>query len=162
MYFRKITPREKIPHIVDEIHCFLRQSRFVADVTQTSTSIKIVGVKLRHKKEYCGNHGGPCVRPHTGPHRKYFYLEGADWVEFNDSLNDICDRLGVSANITSSVCVIRRGECRRVEYEIKNGEPGQEWLREGHTENWIGRVAPDSTFPEGTPGVYKTNYFCVG
>jgi len=161
MYIRKIDPREKIPEIVSEIHCKLRESRFVADITHSNHWVKINTVRLRHKKAYCGNHGGPCVRPHVKEHSRLPYLEGADWVEFNDMLNDICDNLSISATIASVVCVIRRGECRRVEYDTVGGA-GTEWAKEGELQNCVGKAAPPSSFPEGTPGVYGTNYFCVG
>jgi len=90
------------------------------------------------------------------------YLEGADWVEFNDMLNNVCDNLGVSANIASTVCVIREGSCRRVEYDTKDYLPGNEWQRHGVLENWIGKQAPPSDFPRGTPGAYTDIYFCEG
>jgi len=163
MYIRRIKPVENSLNLFNELNARLDKSRFFADTTGSRRGwIKIVNVRLRYKKAYCGSHGRECVLPHDGPHKKMTYLEGADWVEFNDLVNDVCDELGISANISSVVCVIREGYCRRTEYDTVNSEPGKGWQRAGFMENWIDRQAPASDFPTGTPGAYKSIYFCEG
>lgn len=129
--------------------------------------IDIVNVRLRSKKEYCGNHSGPCpVR--FGPerkHRRAYFLEGADWVEFNDLVNDVLDQLQANANVYTSVCWLRKGKRRRTEYGEGSRFNG-EWAKHADETDYIdycGREAPPSEFPSGTPGSYtKINYNVVG
>lgn len=131
----------------------LASSRFTIDPAITfegKATIKLRSVRLRQAKPYCGNHAGPCRVGRPSQHRRLRYLEGADWVEFNDLINNVLDQCEVSAKAWTSVCVIRVGRCRRVEYNgyILNGE----WHKTGKHEDWCGRAAPRSTYPSGTPG----------
>jgi hypothetical protein len=82
------------------------------------------------------------------------YLEGTDWVVFNDRINDVLDRLNVNAYAASAFCVIRRGRLRRLDYF--QGRRGNEWARVGrYYENYCGQVAPPSDYEDGTPGLYQ-------
>lgn len=138
----------------------LAQSRFVASITNTGTALKFSKIRLKQSKDYCGNHPYACpVRPGgPKPHIHSKCLEGADWVAFNDMLNDVLDALNVSANVASSLCIVRKGALRRVEYhghKLGNGIDS-EWNRDADAENyqdWRGRIAARSTFPQDTPGI---------
>jgi hypothetical protein len=83
-------------------------------------------------------------------------LEGADWVAFNDMLNDVLDALNVSANVASSLCIIRKGAMRRIEYDghkLGNGIDS-EWNKDSaHYADRRGQVSPRSEYPAGTPGI---------
>ncbi len=71
--------------IVKNLTQIFDQSRFVARIETRSNKITIHDVRLKEKKDYCGNHPFACpVRGFERPHKKYKYLEGADWVAFND------------------------------------------------------------------------------
>ena len=113
----------------------------------------IVGVRLREKKGYCGNHCGPC-RLTGRKHKKMKYLEGADWVSFNDMINDVLDELNVSANVFSSHCIVRKGPRRRMCYY---GESGLEFYKDADREDYSDRRLKGhegSDFDWGTPGFY--------
>jgi hypothetical protein len=157
----------------NNVRFFLENSRFTGELEDASTTrhyvIKIRNIRLREKKPYCGNH--PAMCENTGEtRRKGTWLEGADWVEFNDSLNDICDRENISADIRSSICILRKGRERRMEYGYRQvNDRFTEWNLddEDSYENWCGKeeLAPASEFPFGTPGLYlrgDSQYSCVG
>ena len=121
--------------------------------------IEIRTIRLIQSKDYCGNHPLPCpVRPFQAhkPHIHSKCLEGADWVAFNDMLNDILDKLKVSANVASSHVIIRKGLLRCVNYDsrlLSNGIEN-EWVKDSHFfEDWTGRKAGRSVYPPGTPGI---------
>lgn len=140
-----------------ELQKILAKSRFVALVENSGNKIAIRNVRLKTNKDYCGNHPFACpVRPWgENKHKKLNFLEGADWVAFNDMVNDVLDKLEVSANVASSLVIIRKGEKRCVNYGGHAlNEFNNEWNRNGENyENWIGRQAKRSKFPEGTPGI---------
>jgi hypothetical protein len=136
----------------------INTSRFTANLSQIRNGFEISTIRLRQSKDYCGNHPLPCpIRPggHR-PHKHLPYLEGADWVAFNDMLNDVLDRLKVSANVASSHVIIRKGDKRCVEYDsqpLRNGIDN-EWVRDsGCFECRIGIKSPRSDYPPGTPGI---------
>lgn len=124
--------------------------------------VNIQQVRLRAQKEFCGNHPAACERGNP-THRKGRYLEGADWVQFNDELNNILDRLNVSARVQSAQVILRKGALRRTHYGHRYARPGQnaEWLLDSDREfDWedcrgIKKQHPVSTFNEGTPGMYR-------
>ena len=133
----------------------LARSRFTATLVDERHGrwfvLNIYDVRLRQKKDYCGNHAGPCL-VREKRHFETRYLEGADWVAFNDMLNDVLDRLEAAADVASGHCTVRRGRRRRVHY----GANGQIWDRygyEGDYEDWCGRKAARSTYPDSTPGI---------
>lgn len=133
-------------------------SRFTAEVYIIGkTVLKIKNIRLREARKYCGNHPNACEIG-GGPSRKAKYLEGADWVDFNDMINDILDALAVNANAASSVCKIRKGLSRRSYYGSHMIGFNYQWNMDeddGCYENWIHRAAPNSQYPFGTPGVYE-------
>lgn len=95
------------------------------------------------------------VRPGGNfPHRKLNFLEGSDWISFNDLINDLLDNLRVSADVRSSLVIIRKDERRCVKYDgHKLGNNlDSEWNKIGEYENRIGKQTT-TEFPEGTPGI---------
>lgn len=143
-----------------------RDSRFTLNiryeekgVRKVKRIIKLTQIRLKESKRYCGSHPYACDIEQG---RKSKFLEGADWVEFNDLLNDVFDLHEVSADISSSVCKIRKGRKRRMDYDGHPERVGNrvfyEWDKdtdEDYYEDWCGKIAPNSTFPEGTPGIYS-------
>lgn len=133
-------------------------SRFTAEVDLIGkTVIKIRNIRLRESRKYCGNHPNECEFP-GAPLRKAKYLEGADWVDFNDMINDILDAFAVDANVVTSVCKVRKNKQRRVYYGSYMRGRFWQWNMDEPDdcyENWIHREAPNSEYPFGTPGVYE-------
>lgn len=134
-------------------------SRFTVHIQFLSNKrLKMYDVRLKEKKRYCGNHPNSCE---VEGGRMGRYLEGLDWVEFNDRINDVLDSLNVSARVFSSVCEIRRNRERRHNYDSHLILPSRglyEWDKRGEDsdyEDYCGRYAPDSTYPYGTPGEYE-------
>lgn len=122
--------------------------------------IKIREVRLREKKHYCGNHPFACpVRPWPQRHANAVYLEGADWVEWNDRVNDVLDEMGLGANVKTAVCVIRKDTKRRISYDgWFINQWNAVWDREADSDEYVdycGRKAPASWYPEDTPGNYE-------
>ncbi len=125
--------------------------------------IKFVAcVRLKEKKDSCGQHSGPCVAVFAKPHRHYAFLEGADWVSFFDLLNDVLDGLNVKADIEAGSFEFgslfhRLGRYRRVAYRCVDwGERTCRWIKFGSLldyENYCGKKAPRSAFPDSTPGI---------
>ncbi len=140
-----------------ELEKILTKSRFTALVEISGDKVKIRNVRLKQNKDYCGNHPFTCpIRPWGNEkHKKLNYLEGADWVGFNDMVNDVLDKLNVSADVASSLVKIRKGEIRAVEYWGHALNPfNNEWNKEGEEfQNLLGKKAPRSKYPEGTPGI---------
>lgn len=136
------------------------KSRFIftMETTNNFTRIKISNVRLRESKHYCGNHPLPCpVRPFPTRHIHSKCLEGADWVAFNDMLNDVLDKLKVSADVASSLVIIRKGleRCTCYEAQAIPNSIDNEWVKDsGMFSNWIERKESKmSAYPNGTPGV---------
>lgn len=150
----------------------LLQSRFTADIRNGTVKRRelkkyngvftIHDVRLRESKAYCGNHPAGCENPVVAGKKKPFgggktkYLEGADWIAFNDLLNDALDSIGASADIATFVCVVRQGTKRRVRYDYHlDGRNQPEWDREGEADDYADhckKEPPTTEFPEGTPG----------
>ncbi len=159
------------------INAAIKESRFTALVESVScnTVVNISRVRLNKSKDYCGNHAKACERPGK-KEKKHTFLEGADWVEFNDLINQVCDDRKVSAFVASARgagCIIRKGNKRRMQYDADTfiGEKGNgEWrwnydAPDNHFVSWINSEIPvaPSRFPKGTPGIYsRTNYSCIG
>lgn len=111
----------------------INKSRFCVEGTQRAvawsvismcrgkiTKIALSGIRLRQKKDYCGNHAGPCL-VQGGRHAHTRFLEGLDWVSFNDMVNDVLDVLNVDGDIRSGGwgfhgTVVRKDGRRRVVY----------------------------------------------
>ena len=153
----KVTSGQTTDLIAGAMRSALSTSRFTAEVIQKRSSVEIRTVRLNYRKDYCGNHPLPCpVRP--GKHRKHpvnTFLEGADWVGFNDMVNDVLDTLGCVCNCASSHVVIRKDGKRCVEYDsqpLSNGIDN-EWRRDsGQFKSYISQQAPRAKYPAGTPG----------
>jgi hypothetical protein len=133
-------------------------SRFTGRVELHKSNITIHDVRLREKKHYCGNHPNACpVRPgvHT-PHKRMNFLEGADWVGFNDMINDVLDSLAVSASAGSSLCKIRKGLMRRMRYvgHFIGATNFREWDKDDtRYECYVRKGRPPTDYPQDTPGV---------
>jgi len=145
------------------INELLADSRFTCEVDRTKRNRPRPGwvtfsmVRLRESKPYCGNHAGPCrVNPFFHrPHLKGKWLEGADWVAFNDMVNDALDSLSIVADVSSSHCIIRKGRERCVAY-IDGERHGGEWAKQGRYNDHCGKPigsVPTSDYPNGTPGI---------
>lgn len=133
-------------------------SPFTCEVRIKSEKIVTLhNIRLKHKKRYCGSHPNFCE---VEGGRMGTWLEGADWVAFNDLLNDVLDILDVKANVSSTICILRKGKLRRIHYgSHETGLVNQpyEWNRDEDDSNYEYHClggAPDSTFPDGTPGMY--------
>lgn len=154
--------------LVVAIVSHFNDSRFSVDVSQSKGSINLKNVRLKQSKEYCGNHPKGCEATGGPKHKKAAFLEGADWVEFNDRLNDVLDRMNVSAVVASSVCNIRQGDARRVKYDAKSRFPNGTWAWDkfgeaDHYRHSVSRSYGPSEFPMGTPGIYESvGYNVVG
>lgn len=165
--------------------------RFVPKMAKRYASynpiIEIKGVRLKTRKEYCGSHPGACELAFS-VHRVLSCLEGADWVEFNDMLNNHMDEHNISCVIwsapkerqlsqTKERMRIRIGMHRRASYDMRPNERGlgnATWELNGQVNDFmLGSVVnrPDrrlgsdawSYFPEGTPGIHAPlKYACVG
>lgn len=130
-------------------------------------ALKVRGVRLRKKKDYCGQHPGPCLNLFPRPHRKGTWLEGADWIGFNNMVNDLFDRRHYSVNVFSfnreahgGKYHIRRGKHRRVCYDMRTeytsfGRPFSLWEEETAADflNCCGMPPHPSRFPDDTPGI---------
>ncbi|MEK6878467.1 MAG: hypothetical protein AABY22_02610 [Nanoarchaeota archaeon] len=156
--------------IVFQLSQTIQNSRFTANLENlTSKSLRISDIRLRDSKSYCGNHPKTCKFPNEN-HQKSKYLEGADWIEFNDLINDVLDSLKVAANVFNSVCIIRKGNKRRIKYNADKQFPNNTWQwnkdeieEDCYFDNTNLRHSLVSIFPDGTPGVYsKINYKCIG
>jgi len=171
----KITKIEKFhpATIAYELGKVIAESRFKAVIDHEDNSVNIGKVRLKSSKEYCGNHAKACEN--IGKiDRKSAFLEGADWVEFNDLVNHTLDSHQIAAFVASAKgagCIIRKGKKRRIRYDADTfiGEPGRgEWrwnydAPDNHFRNCFKKLDQISKFPKGTPGIYTpTNYFTIG
>jgi len=149
----------------------LETSRFRAKVEteyhpRWKAIVRIDTVRLKKKKDYCGQHPNACIaNPFVQKkHRCGSWLEGADWVGFNDGLNDVLDKYAVAADVWSfnRECkeggryFLRKGLERRMDYDSEYTQGAFQgfyaWVLEGEHENWCEKVAPRSFFPKDTPG----------
>lgn len=149
----------------------IANSRFTAEVDPGRRKVTIRKVRLLKKKLYCGNHPKACELVIHGKHKRLDFLEGADWVEFNDLVNDVLDRMDVECHVESAVCIVRKGRRRRVEYDanVQQANGNWQWDKDGpdyHYADNCGSTEENqmiSTFPFGTPGIHAVkDYFCVG
>jgi len=147
------------------IYKWFESTRFRFKIEEIGlTRLKLREIRLKENKPYCGSHPESCVTP-FGAERKVYnrnYLEGSDWVDFNDRLNDCLDYYCVSANVKSSVCIIRKRSCRRTVYGSHQRGMFREWNMDEPRayDDYCSEakvLAPDSFFPEGTPGEYTRN-----
>lgn len=155
----KLQDGVQVAVVLNRLEQYLAESRFTAQLDTDYTTIVILKVRLRESKPYCGNHAGPCqINTLVGPqpHMRLRYLEGLDWVSFNDMLNDCLDALNIEAKVWSMICNIRKGRLRRTEYS-GGWDNGGEWAKNpsfSYWEDYCGRTdAPRSDYPSGTPGL---------
>lgn len=126
----------------------------VAPTRHATSDIEIRVIRLTTAKPYCGNHPGPCRM--TGTKRaKRNYLEWADWVAFNDLINDVLDEYNVAADVRALRSIrIRNGPARRIHYgwvQDKHGPGHHEIDPEGaycDFKDWRGLQAPRATHGE--------------
>lgn len=140
----------------------IERSRFRANVLLVERGkMKVLDVRLRQKKPYCGNHPNACELGRQ--EKRASYLEGADWVEFDDLINDVLDNLYVSADVESNVCILRKGARRRLHYSsyvahtLGSGARVWQWRKDeppAYYGDYRGKGAPRSEFPDGTPGIH--------
>ena len=155
----------RVSTVARRLSLVIAKSRFVCRVeVEDSGSIRLDPVRLFKKKDYCGNHPGPCLLGGGRKHKHYTYLEGADWVAFNDLVNTVLDRLKVDARVSSGILITRKGRRRRIKYDQRFfnfdsrlivdwepvGDPDADYV------DYCGQSAPASWYPSGTPGVYAT------
>lgn len=104
----------------------LVDSRFEATIEVVQTwLLELPRVRLKDRKEYCGNHPGECQVSPFGerPKKRTKFLEWDDWVEFHGIVNDVLDQHQVSADVWSKPqdakgkFYMRRGRQRRHRYE---------------------------------------------
>lgn len=169
MWIRKIqnrTVREVMLELESAINC----SRFIAKHIDQANSqaIKITDVRLKIKKKYHGSNANVFQHSWKKTFPRQLFLEGADWVEFNDLVNNVLDKLNVSAKVETNTCVIRKGEKRRITYDAdySSWNPNvMVWEKkgaEGHYVDNMGKPPIESQFPLGTPGIYGNDYYQVG
>ncbi len=157
--------------VVKAIKAKLEESRFTADVFEMNHHqhrlvIRLENIRLVDKKDYCGAHPNECQV--NRPHKTTRYLEGGDWIGWNDMLNDVLDRMKMDADAWSynresrggGKYPIRLGLCRRTNYESEMvcqwGRTFFHWdsaVNADDFTNYCGKKAPRSTYPDGTPGL---------
>jgi hypothetical protein len=160
-----ITLKGKNDRTIESLGDFIRMkinngSRFSVEIDILSARrLKMRNVRLKESRPYCGSHPNACEV--AGADRSYKYLEGTDWVEFNDRINDCLDFLNINARVFSGVCEVRAGTKRRINYGSHHtgwfNQP-YEWDKVGEPcdyEDYCGIYAPDSSYPFGTPGDYE-------
>lgn len=83
-------------------------------------------IRLKLAKPYCGNHAGTC--PVGTPKPKMIFLEGEDWIEFNNFINK--QLKNIDADVYSSELEIRRRLTPRVNYHIDiNSKDGRDYAK---------------------------------
>ena len=152
----KIITSLMFPNLKNSLIAYFEDSRFTFTVDYEErkgrVEYKLRSIRLKNPKPYCGNHPNACETT-NGKTRKSKFLEGADWVQFDDMLNDWADEILLSATIKSTACLIRKGKERRVEY---SGSNGQEWDYEGVYKDYtLVCPHPKSSYPLNTPGSYE-------
>ena len=150
--------------VLTQLRCYLQRSRFhVQDVCTVQYSrkgieIQLRGIRLKQAKDYCGNHPGPCRALIKKKHGEFTYLEGADWVAFNNMVNDLLDKLGLVANVSSTTCIVRKGAKRRIVYGmfVFDDFGNVEWNKDENDSGYkdCRKTYPTTTlYPVGTPGI---------
>ncbi len=156
-----------IGRVANQLYRVLGKSRFRAMLELLPSGFSISDVRLRASKPYCGNHPNACELGGNERSPRALYLEGADWVEFDDLLNNFFDRRRLSARISSANCIVRKHELRRTYYgSYSLGFGNRIWNRDECDAHYIdnrGGKHMISGFPDGTPGIYgKIRYKQVG
>lgn len=158
MYHVKCQNLSEAQQVQNVIMVYLDKSRFIAKLTIEPERVNFSTIRLKEKKGYCGNHAGVC-RLTGNKHKRMNYLEGLDWVSFNDMVNDALDSINHNGNVSSSVCEVRNGTDRRMDYYgVESGEFHKvgDWY-----ENHCGKEAPQSEYHQGTPGIFGWKVGCT-
>jgi len=98
----------------------------------------------------------PCKRAH--------FLEAADWIEWNDLLNDLLDELDCPADVLSRACVVRKGRLRRTRYDTLEDKYGiqSQWEKAGSKEAFSDcnqhPLHPYSEVDGSFAGIYRFNH----
>ena len=113
--------------------------------TSRGWTILVGNIRLKTAKPYCTQLPAACIEISCRGHRWANTLEAADWVAFNDMLNDICDAEVIEANIRSQhpKVWIRKGYERRIRYRRwrwRSGVP--RWDADGQARDWISWNGP--------------------
>lgn len=142
----------------------IEATRFTAIFSEKGKDVCVGKVRLREAKPYCGSHPGACntrlsIYFPVKRNRKAKYLEGLDWVAFDDWLNNVLDQLNISATVESAVCIIRKGTERRTGYfSVFDKYGNQEFTKMGADygyKDYCGKPAPISDCTPDTPGEYR-------
>lgn len=109
-----------------------KDARFVVKSCVSGQIILLNRVRLSFPKEYCGNHPGECVVTFFPQKKmKARYLEWDDWVIFHGLVNDVLDKLNVSADVWSKPqdakgkFWMRKGSARRLKYDYSEQFDGR-------------------------------------
>jgi len=104
-----------------------KDGRFTCDLTNCGKLIEVRSVRLVTPKPYCGQHPGPCEL-NGRKKRTTRFLEWDDWVAFHNVVNDVLDKLHVSADVftrpmeTVGTMYMRKADWgRRTEYDYELG-----------------------------------------
>lgn len=160
--------------VVKTLNDYMSRSRFTIGITgsygnpggitiehrtKTRVVVAIRAVRLKQKKDNCGNHCGPC-RLTWKPHKKATTLEGLDWVSFNDMVNDALDSINHRGNVASTACIVRKAGKRRMGYF---GNPGFDFDKDtDHYSDYCELPSPGASDHEcGTPGIVGWSIECV-
>ena len=180
MMIQLIEAKPSAKELLPKLRRWFARTRFILDGWSSTTKarshrelgggrfkggdIRIPAVRLFCRKHYHGNgpsQGPPMQRCGWTRKRaavKVSFLEGGDWVHFNDLLNDFLDHHNVSADVRSKAAIIRKGRRRRVVYSRDRHNTDQ-WMRTGRPEHYVNCVGhflvPFSTYPDSTPGLYR-------
>jgi hypothetical protein len=162
----RVADHDEAYKVIQAIQGFINRSRFTLNLQRGQGGkyggisverkgkcllVAIRGIRLKAKKDYCGNHAGPC-RLTFSQHKRHTFLEGLDWVSWNDMLNDALDSIGHNGDTASTSCIIRKGRCRRMDYFGKDA--GEFFKDSNNYENHCNRSPVQSSYQAGTPGIF--------
>jgi hypothetical protein len=162
----KCKSRDRESDVFTALVFAIRKSRFTAELEYDKKyGIKLYNIRLKRAKPYCGQHPGPCVALFPRPHRNHRYLEGLDWVGWNQMLNDVLDKMEVEADAFSfnresltPRYFIRRGRLRRLKYPYEYRGNFAHWTQGSIEEDFVdcnGKEPPAIPWyvvDAGTPG----------
>src|SRR3972149_7770923 len=105
----------KKQQIINEMNATLKKKGIVAYIKEQSPSV-LTFHNIRINPEIRGYN----ISPYTA--RRGTILGWKDWIEFNNTINDVLDKHGIWANVSSlgGKFVIREGKERKTEADWKN------------------------------------------
>jgi hypothetical protein len=141
--FTKIQSPKSKEEIVNELSKSLKDKGYTFNIGINKGHIELGDVRLGDKKVAKEGYN---VSPYTGRHGRI--LNWQNWVEVNNTINDVLDKTGTSANVSSL----------KGKFKIRRGNVGVnegEWESQG-SENVGSMMRPVSRFEawesEGKPG----------